>query len=305
MILTGLRDLALREGLLANPDYEPKPVAWIIVVGDGGKFVGLISTAGGDEGKKPKAKTFSIPRRTGRTSSAVSDFLVDKSEYVLGIEPDGKRSEAELAARRELFHRLILNARDATSEPALAAVEAFIASVKETMRAVEQVRVEGYKSNDLFAFEYRGRLVHDLPGVQQYFSQTRRAVSKIGAQCLICGTNAVPVDKHPAIRIPGGTTSGIALVSFNSDAFESYGLLRNANAPACRDCADAYTTALNRLLSLSYPDPLHPGETLSRRFVTLSPDTTAVYWADGEPSLLELFSNYFDAPRVENVAASL
>jgi hypothetical protein len=43
------------------------------------------------------------------------------------------------------------------------------------------------------------------------------------------------------VKIPGGTTSGISLVSFNSDAFESYGLSRNENAPVCRDCADAYT----------------------------------------------------------------
>src|SRR6266851_1285703 len=103
MILASLRDLALREGLLANPDYEPKPVAWIIVVGDGGNFVNLVPTAGSDEGKKSKAKSFLVPRRTGRTSSPMADFLVDKSEYVLGVEPDGKRSEADLALRLDLF----------------------------------------------------------------------------------------------------------------------------------------------------------------------------------------------------------
>ena len=30
MILSKLCELARREDLLANPDYEPKPVAWII-----------------------------------------------------------------------------------------------------------------------------------------------------------------------------------------------------------------------------------------------------------------------------------
>lgn len=34
MILSSLRQLAEREGLLANADFEPKPVAWIITVDD-------------------------------------------------------------------------------------------------------------------------------------------------------------------------------------------------------------------------------------------------------------------------------
>lgn len=51
------------------------------------------------------------------------------------------------------------------------------------------------------------------------------------------------------------------------------------------------------------PAPTAPGETLPRRFVRLSPDTTAVFWADGEAGVLDLFSSYFEAPRVETVGA--
>lgn len=305
VILASLCDLARRDGLLANPDYEPKPVAWIIVVDAGGHFVNLVPTAGADEGKKSKPKSFFIPRRAGRTSSSVADFLVNKSEYVLGIEPDGKRSESDLATRRGLFRQRVQDAARVTGEVGLNATAAFLASDEERRRAVEALPADGYKSNDLFAFECDGQLVHDLPEVQRYFSHIRRSVAKEGAQCLICGTTAAPVDKHPAVKIPGGTTSGIALVSFNSDAFESYGLSRNRNAPVCRDCADAYTTALNRLLSDRYPDPQRPGETLPRRFVRLSPDTTAVFWTDQETTVLDLFADFFDAPRIESVAALL
>ena len=67
----------MRERLLTNPDYEPKPVAWIIHVGDGGQFAWAVPTA---EGKK-----MNVPRRAGKTSAALADFLVDKSEYVLGV----------------------------------------------------------------------------------------------------------------------------------------------------------------------------------------------------------------------------
>jgi CRISPR-associated protein Csd1 len=303
VILEGLCALAHRESLLTNPDYEPKPVAWIIAVSEGGRYVNVIPTSGGDEGKKPRPKVFSIPRRVGKTSGAVADFLVDKSEYVLGVEPDEKRSASDLAARLELFRQSVLDAQQSPPVPALVAVSNFLSSDEERGRAVERISADGYKSNDLFAFEYAGRLVHELPDVQAYFSRFRRQAKGNGAQCLICGSTAMPVDKHPVVKIPTGTPSGgIALVSFNSDAFESYGLSRNENAPVCRDCADAYTTALNRLLSDRYPSPQNPGEFLPRRFVRLSPDTTAVFWTDQETPLLDLFAN-FDAPRVESVAA--
>jgi CRISPR-associated protein Csd1 len=298
MILSSLKDFARRENLLADPDYEPKAVAWIIALDDGGKLAGLLPTAGGEEGSKAKAKVLYIPRRDGRTAAPKADFLVDKSEYVLGIEPDGKRSEVDLARRRELFSNSVSAAFANTQQPSLAAVLAFLQSDDERRRASEQLAADGYKSNDLFAFRHRDKLVHELPDVRTYFSRTRRAGSSEGAQCLICGMTAAPVDKHPAVKIPGGTSSGIALVSFNSDAFESYGLSRNQNAPVCRDCADGYTTALRRLLGDGYP-------TLARRHVKLSLDTTAVFWADQEDSVIDLFTNYFDSPDIESVASLL
>ena len=64
MILAKLCELARREGLLEHPDYEPKAVAWIIAVGDGGTFLDIVPTAGADgPAKKPRAKVFQVPRR--------------------------------------------------------------------------------------------------------------------------------------------------------------------------------------------------------------------------------------------------
>jgi CRISPR-associated protein Csd1 len=306
MILESLVELAQRESLLTNPDYEPKPVAWVIVIGDGGKFVNAIPTAGeSGEGKKAKGKMFSIPRRVGRTSGACADFLVDKPEYVFGIKPDGQVSKRDPLVCLDLFRKSVREALESTKLPALAAVSEFLENDLERGMAFDRIKAHGYSSNDLCAFEFQGERVHEIPGVQTYFSRTRRPAGEHQKQCLICGTLGAPVDKHPSVKIPGGTTSGIALVSFNSDAFESYGLDRNENAPVCRNCADGYTTALNRLLSDNYPDPNRPGETLPRRRVRLSTDTTAIFWADEEARLLNLFSSFFDEPRVEDVESLL
>jgi hypothetical protein len=44
VILTSLRDVAVREGLVQNLDYEPKPVSWLIQLDANGKYLGLVST---------------------------------------------------------------------------------------------------------------------------------------------------------------------------------------------------------------------------------------------------------------------
>lgn len=193
----------------------------------------------------------------------------------------------------------------AVGPSALDSVVAFLDSDEQRQRAVEHICQSGYESNDLFAFQVGDSFVQDLPKVKSYYSGTRQGVGSNQTQCLICGELRAPVDKHPGVKIPGGTTSGVALVSFNSDAFESYGLKRNANATVCRNCADAYTTSLNRLLSTKYPDPRNPGETLPRRFARPSSDTTAVFWASAKPSQIDLFANLFEDPRPESVEALL
>lgn len=304
MILESLCDLVRREHLLADPDYEPKPVAGFFAIADGGKFVGFVSTMNAEGGKKARGKTMQIPRRAGRTSAATADFLVDKSEYVLGIQPDDvakPRKPEELAARMGLFRDSVRRAFDATGVPALLALSDFLGNEEERGQAAAQLSASGYSANDLFAFEYRGEFIHEVPELRKYFSESRRPANENGVQCLICGLVAAPVEKHPAVRVPGGTTSGIAMVSFNSDAFESFGLERNENAPVCRNCTDGYTTALNRLLSDRYPDPKNPGIPLGKQFVRLSPDTTAVFWSSEPSEVLNLFADYFEAPTEETV----
>lgn len=305
MILSSLMELAKAENLLDNPDYEPKPVAWIILLRSDGELLSVVPTASeANDGKKPRAKVLSIPRRAGRTSAAAADFLVDKSEYVLGVEPLGKRSEAELRERLQLFSTAVKDAQSELSSAALAAVVAFLESDTQRLKAIGQI-AGLYVSNDLFAFQVGDLLVHDCQEAKAYYSRLRQGGGGGEVQCLICGSPSAPVEKHPVVKIPGGTTSGVALVSFNSDAFESYGLERNENAPVCRGCADGYTTALNRLLSFNYPDPRHPEQSLPRRFVRLSSDTTAVFWTGKANPSIDLFAILFEDPQPESVEALL
>lgn len=309
MILASLRTLAQREGLTEDLDYEPKTVAWVISLDADGNCVGLISTAmpQGPKGK-PVAKTMQIPRRAGRTSGDLADFLVDKPEYVLGVVPDvglsGQRLQ-RLEPRRLLFLEGIERAVMVTSHPGLKSVELFLRSDLGRGGLVAKLQQHGYASNDLICFEVEGRLVHEDPQVRSYFSGQRAASGERGVQCLICGELRPPVDKHPSVQIRGGSSGGITLVSFNAAAFESFGWERSENAPVCRNCAEAYTTGLRRLLSSRYPDPGHSGEFLPRRSVGLSNDTVAVFWADAERESVDWFADIFEKPDPQAVKSVL
>ena len=269
MILSSLKDLAQGAGLTEDLSYEPKLVAWVVSLDAQGRIVGLVSTAM-PQGPKNRLvpKTMQIPRRSGRTTGDRPDFLVDKSEYLFGVLPDTELTEQRrqrMEPRRRLFLAEIERAVAATGSAGLTAVAAFLQSDAERDKCVAMLQQQSYVSNDLVCFEVSGRLVHEEPQVRSYFSTQRDASNKRAAQCVICGEFRPPVEKHPSVQIRGGSSSGIALVSFNSAAFESFGWERNENAPVCRDCAEGYTTGLRRLVSSRYPDPRHPGEFLPRR----------------------------------------
>ena len=88
-------------------------------------------------------------------------------------------------------------------------------------------------------------------------------------QCLVTGREDEIVATHPAIKgVRDAQSSGAALVSFNGDAFESYGHKQNFNAPVGKYAAFAYTAALNHLLA-------------DKNNVQHIGDTTVVCWAEG------------------------
>src|SRR5438045_9581556 len=120
LILTSLKDLAEREGLTEDLDYEPKLVAWVVSLDAEGHYLALIPTAlpQGPKGK-PIAKTMQIPRRSGRTMGDRADFLVDKSEYLFGVVPDSDLTEKRkqrLEPGRVLFLRGVEKAATATTD---------------------------------------------------------------------------------------------------------------------------------------------------------------------------------------------
>ena len=127
--------------------------------------------------------------------------------------------------------------------------------------------------NVVFALEVerRERFLHERPAAKAMWLTITAERQGGGAVCLVQGEQA-PVSKtHPAIKgVWGAQSSGASLVSFNLDAFTSYGHEQGDNAPVSEAAAFAYTTALNRFLAPRSKNRIQIG------------DASTVFWADAE-----------------------
>ncbi len=307
MILHELKILALREGLVDDPAFESKPVPWIILLDGDGRYLGLRDTYQDvplPEGRKGKPKRLAgmmvVPRRLGRTSKPVPDFLVDKSEYVLGIEPDGKRSAEDLRKRRKLFANLLRQASESAESRIGNVVSAFLIDDAEREQCAVELSERGYAGNDLFTFRVDGEMLHEDSALRTWWGQHASHVDAqqphVERQCLLCGREVKVVDKHDLLQIAGCVTSGVSLVTFNSAAFEKYGLERNDNAPVCRECMTAYVEGLRRLINPRYINA-RSGDAVAAQNVRLSGDTTAVFWASVQHELVGALSDLMYSPQ--------
>ena len=125
------------------------------------------------------------------------------------------------------------------------------------------------------------------------------------AFCLVSGRQAPVQRLHPTIKgVDGAQTAGAALVSFNLDAFTSYGKEQGDNAPTSEPAAFRYGTALNALLDRS------ASRNRLRRGIG---DATIVFWADASRAEEEVaakaaedcFAGMVEPPNDEGEAARL
>ena len=126
--------------------------------------------------------------------------------------------------------------------------------------------------NIVFALEserLRNICIHDRPAARALWARLRAEGDKSEAACLVTGERGPIARLHPAIKgVWGAQTSGASIVSFNLDAFTSYGHEQGDNAPVSEAAAFAYTTALNRFLERGSGHRVQIG------------DASTVFWAD-------------------------
>ncbi len=107
----------------------------------------------------------------------------------------------------------------------------------------------------MLTFRVNGVFPSDLSAVQRFWvDEHDPANSDSGEarmmQCIVCGEIRPVLSRLQAkIKgIPGGQSSGTAIISANADAFESYGLQASLIAPTCAECGENFTRSINDLL---------------------------------------------------------
>lgn len=303
MIYRALVELAEREGLTADTSYEPKPVHYLIHLRKDGTYLSYsaprepqeVDDRGRPRGT-PKAIVRRIPRRSDRTvQDELAEFLVDKAEYVFGIDPTRRRVPDKLKTRRNSFCGAVEEAaRKVSTSAGIRAVVAFLKrDVPDELRQLllaDSERERAQRATALFAFVYEPdgvQCVHDEPAVKTYWRDRCESEKAERGQCLVTGRMDVPLTrlhaKPKGIPPLSETRGGVPLTSVNQPSFESYGLDRLGGAPVSRDANLAIEAALNRLLDPRYLGP--GGRVFRKQHEVVSPDTVVVYWTNREASV--------------------
>src|SRR5690606_11945791 len=192
-------------------------------------------------------------------------LLWDNTAFVLGITAtEGKDAATRHLAFRD-FHRGRLAAN---SDEGLLALLRFLESWSPEQFDASLWPEEMKDQNVVFALESERHhtFLHQRLAARALV-RAAGVSAEDGAVCLVSGVRAPVARLHPAIKgVWGGQVAGGSIVSFNLDAFASYGHEQGDNAPVSEAAAFRYTTALNTFLA-DRPHRLQVG------------DTSTVFWA--------------------------
>ncbi|MGY6277155.1 type I-C CRISPR-associated protein Cas8c/Csd1 [Methylomonas sp. MgM2] len=184
----------------------------------------------------------------GRTSGVKANYLWDNSAYTLGLSEKPK----DLDKKYQDFWDKVASF-DAARSNALQAMRKFPAFWQAHKQDYDYLKTKDFlDSNIVFRVVTEGnRFVHDCPEFKAQWNNALDAYLNglSDGQCLVGGNTGKIAELHNPIKgIDNAQTSGAYIVSFNKDAFESYGLKRGKNASVGAKSAFKYATALNHLL---------------------------------------------------------
>lgn len=285
MILQSLYDLAVREDLVPDPDFEIKPVSWVVRISSTGQ-VTFEKTVDNVPKRIPKR----LPSRSGKNPP--SEFFVDNPLFVLGKSiPAEKYDKKTCNKRLRSFAAKIVLCGCKTNDEAAKSVGVFLRRLHRGDVSLDLPA--DMKSNDLIAFAYQVEdfLVHERKVISDHWRGLQK-LDDVESKfvCLVSGEKCTPAKKHKKLKnVPQKKMSDIALSPCNQPAFESYGWKKGENAIIGEEFSDKAMTALNRLLHPNSPDPHDPNQVLPKQNIHLSSDTAVCFWTKSGGGLSDSF----------------
>ncbi|HPR64456.1 MAG TPA: type I-C CRISPR-associated protein Cas8c/Csd1 [Thermoanaerobaculia bacterium] len=268
---------------LADKAFEERPVPYSIQLYEDGTFAGIRErTKEVTRGKKNVRDP--LPLKVPKSPVARNNpnhihplLGCDAISYVLGVyvyvEEDGRKkgwtkdNEVEKHNKHyKAFIGLMKKAAHETQYQSLKTCSKFYEQLDEINKAKEKLAMLKPRPGSLVtlavvprdpASENPGGPVIEHSNVRDYWrkhyeEKFSERIEKGGkGMCLISGNIGPFAPTHDKIMGTaklGGQSSGVSLISFDKDAYQSYGWDKNANSPVSPDRATAYVLALNDLL---------------------------------------------------------
>jgi CRISPR-associated protein Csd1 len=260
--------------------YSEEKISFALILSANGEFVDCRDLRQAS-GRKLIPQLIQVPRAIKRTVAVAPNFLWDKTSYALGIEhePDDRTIREHEAFKA--LHREVLSGTD---DQGLRALLAFIE--RATLFPPDQLPDDLVGVNLVFQLDGELGYLHQRPAARTLWARALAGAAGREGLCLVSGARGPLARLHPSIKgVRGAQPAGASIVSFNLDAFTSYGKEQGENAPMSEESAFAYTTVLNHLLRSG-----------SRNRVQIA-DASTVFWAERPaPAEEALVWSLFDPP---------
>ena len=291
MILQALKEYYDRKA--ADPDSGIAPLGWewkeipyLIDISKEGGFIRLEDTR---EGRR--ARSFLVPSLGESKGSGVkANFPWENAEYIFGIPLKADKNNA-VPKRHEAF---VERLRGYSECDWARTILTFLGKIDVgTIELRYDKEWKNIKKGAYILFSIDGVPVTNMETFRQAYRIPQAGETTI---CLVTGTQDALKEKEPAIKGSGlfrvsktqQIKSELHIVSFNEEAFTSFGKVQGANAPIGESASLAYTVALNSLLAYGSKQKIMVG------------DATTVFWADKKCHLEETLQNFFTEPGKNN-----
>ncbi|MCX8496600.1 MAG: type I-C CRISPR-associated protein Cas8c/Csd1 [Akkermansiaceae bacterium] len=283
MILQSLNDLYTRLAEdpayeIAPPGFSPQKICFRMVLKTDGSLFDIQDARSPDEKGKMQNTLMLVPGEAKPPGAGINPCLLwDNQTYLLGRQPEDKADGFGLS-RFEAFRQRHLELESTIKDPSFSAVCRFLEQWSSERITEFPILNDLGTGFGIFQVQGEKKAVHESSAVQEWWllSQAAEVPGDLG-QCLLTGEEQPIARLHPKIKgVTGAQAAGASIVSFNANAYESYGKAQSYNAPVSEAAAFRYGTALNSLLA---------GPKSSKHRIRIG-DTTTVFWTE-KPSIVE------------------
>lgn len=228
--------------------YAERPIRYVVELNADGNPLGLTDTADPSD-RRTRNGARRLAPQIQRTVKIRPLLLADKADYTFGWKRAADSSERRAQECNAAYMDVLDRCAATTVESAVAAVLRFLRNEPLGRLTLP----DDFDESASLTFRVDGSFVIDLPAVREFWAREHSLTGAMtaSAQCLVCGREGPVLERlQSKIKgIPGGQSSGTALISANEEAFESYGLEASRIAPTCESCGELFTKALNELLA--------------------------------------------------------